>query len=247
MPGFRESTRVFWSRSGWAQIPAYFFAVKDHGWEVLWGAGMIGIPFTLITLLWLPSWWSFFGYVLAVLVFVAGYHLWRDYNLRLQPKLSVVKVNAQTWKTPAGMLYDKSPMPTNKKNGDAIAYYFEITGAGEASTIRDVRVQLAEINPPVKNLDWLPVLLFHKHDHPPHKEKFDLHPGDIKHIDLISAHRGDDHFELRHIVENANRNIPAGSYRLTVSITAIDTPKLSVYFNVFMDPGGLLQCNLIPT
>jgi len=242
MRSFREATRIFWSRSGWAQVPAYFLAVKNHGWEVLWGAGMIGIPFTLITLVWLPSWWNAFGYVLALLVLVASYQLWRDYHLRLQQKLRVTRVRDQRWHT--GMVYDKSPMPPNKKNGDAVAYYFEIIGVSEASTIRDVRVQLAEINPPVQNLDWLPVLLFHKHDRPPHAEKFDLHPGDVKHIDLVSAYRGDDHFEIRHIVDGANRNVPIGNRRLTVTITASDTPKLSVNFDVFVDSEGLLQCEM---
>jgi hypothetical protein len=167
MRSFGQATRVFWSRSGWAQIPAYFVAVKNHGWEVLWGAGMIGIPFTLVTLVWLPSWWKYFGYVLAMLVLVAGYQLWRDNHVRLQPKLRVTRVLSQKWNTrPAGILYDKSPMPPNKRNGDAVAYYFEIKGVGEASTIRDVRVQLAESNPPVQHRDWLPVLLSHKHAPP---------------------------------------------------------------------------------
>ncbi|HMH15760.1 MAG TPA: hypothetical protein VK578_21850 [Edaphobacter sp.] len=241
MRSFREATRVFWT--GWAEVPAYLHAVKEHAWEVLWGAGMIGIPFGIVTLYWSPAWQAL-GYVLAVLFFVGGYQLWRDYHLRLQPQLRVTKINAQKWRTATGILYDNSPMPPNKKNGDAIAYYFEISGVSEASTIRDVRVQLAEINPPVQHLNWLPILLFHKHDHPPHAEKFDLHPGDVKHIDLISGYRGDDHFEIRHIVDGANRNIPAGSYRLSVTITATDTPKISVYFAVCVDSEGLLQCKM---
>jgi hypothetical protein len=243
MRSFREATRAFWS--GWVQIPAYFLAIKESGWEVLWGAGMIGIAFGIATLRWSPSWQAL-GYVIALVVFVAGYQLWRDHYLRLQPKLRVSKVIAQKWRTRAGILYDKSPMPPNKRNGDAVAYYFEIKGTSEASTIRDVQVQLAEINPPVPNLDWLPVPLFHKHDQPPHTKKFDLHPGDVKHIDLVSAYRGDDNFEIRHIIDGVNRNIPAvGVHRFTVTITASDTPKLSVCFDVFVDAEGLLQCNML--
>ncbi len=240
MRSFKEATRVFWT--GWAQIFDYLAAVKEHAWEVLWGAGLIGLPFTLITLVWLPAWWRYFGYVVAAVVIVGGYQLWRDYHLRLQPKLRVTKILRQ--KGNPGIIYDKSPMPPNKRNGDAVAYYFEITGLSEASTIRDVRVQLAEINPPVQNLDWLPVLLFHKHDHPPHAERFDLHPGDVKHIDLVSAYRGGDDFEIRHIVDGVNRDVPNGNRRLTVAITASDTPKLLVYFDVFIDSDGLLQCEM---
>jgi hypothetical protein len=165
-------------------------------------------------------------------------------HLSLQSKLQVTGVVAQKWRT-GGIVYDKSPMP-GKDASDAIAYYFEIAGTSETSTIRDVRVQLKEINPSVRNLDWLPVLLFHKHDQPPHAEKFDLHPGDVKHIDLVSAYRGADHFEVRHIVDGVNRDVPtSGHHRLTVTITASDTPKLSVLFDVFMDSTGVLQCDIV--
>jgi hypothetical protein len=160
-----------------------------------------------------------------------------------KPKLQVTRIIAQTWHT--GIVYDKSPKP-DKDSRDNIAYYLEIVSTSEASTIRDVQVQLTGIDPPVQNLDWLPVLLFHKHDHAPHAERFDLHPGAVKHIDLVSASRGDDHFEVRHIVDGVNRNVPInGHHCLTVTITASDTPKLSASFDVFMDSTGVLQCNMM--
>lgn len=131
---------------------------------------------------------------------------------------------------------------------EAIAYYFEIAGTSEATTIRDVRVQLAAIDPPVKNLEWLPVLLFQKHDNDPgpRAQKFDLNPGDVKHIDIVSAFRWEDHFEVRHIVDGVNRNVPSnGIHRLTVTITASDIPKIAVCFDVFMDSIGVLQCDMV--
>jgi len=238
---FRESTRIFWT--GWAYIFDYLAAFKEQAVEVMWGAGVIGLAFGIATIWWSPT-WHVFGYVLALIVFIAGYQLWRDYHLRLRSKLQVTRIIPQRWRT-GGMDYDKSPKPI-KDAHDAIAYYFEIAGTSEASTIRDVRVQLTEINPAVQNLDWLPILLFHKHDRPPHAEKFDLHPGDVKHIDLVSAHRGADLFEIRHIVDGVNRNVPtSGHHCLTVTITASDTPKLSVLFDVFMDSTGVLQCNMV--
>lgn len=106
MRSFKQATRVFWT--GWEYIGDYLGAVKNHGWEVLWGAGVIGLPFTLVTLNWIPSWWSAFGYVIALIVAVSGYHLWRDYHLRLQPKLQVTRVIPQTWRT-KGIFYEKFP------------------------------------------------------------------------------------------------------------------------------------------
>ena len=174
------------------------------------------------------------------------------HHISLQPQLKVTRVIAQSWKSDelkaAESIYGKSSTPPVKivTRHEAMAYYFEISGTSESVTVRDVRVQLERIIPPVKNLDWLPVLLFHKHDQPPHKEKFDLHPGDVKHIDLVSAYRGDDHFEVRHIVGGVNRDVPtAGHHCLTVAITASDTPKISASFDVFMDSDGVLQCNIV--
>jgi hypothetical protein len=86
MGSFRESTRVFWT--GWAEIFDYLAAVREHAWEVMWGASVIGIVFTIATLVWSPSWRAL-GYVIALVVFVAGYQLWRAYHLRLIPKLEI--------------------------------------------------------------------------------------------------------------------------------------------------------------
>ena len=193
-----------------------------------------------------PAWLNWIAICSACLI--TGYYIWRVNHLRLQPKLLVTRVISQRWRT-GGNPFPNSNMPSAKTgtaNRDAVAYYFEIAGASEASTIRDVRVQLTEINPPVQNLDWLPVLLFHKHDSPPHAKKFDLNPGDVKHIDLVSAYRWDDHFAVRHIVDGVNCDVPAfGHHRLTVAITASDTPKSLVSFDVWKDDDGCLQCEII--
>ncbi len=126
------------------------------------------------------------GFVIATVVFIAGYQIWRDDHLRLQPKLQVSRVVLQSL---TQATYPNTPPPPNKKTGESAAYYFEIVGIGEACTIQDVQVQLAKINPEVRNLEWLPVHLFQKHDNAtgPRAKSFDLHPGAVKHIDLVSA------------------------------------------------------------
>lgn len=86
MRRFKEATRIFWT--GWAEIFDYLAAVREHAWEVMWGAGVIGTVFTIATLVWSPSWRAF-GYIIALVVFVAGYQLWRAYHVRLVPKLEI--------------------------------------------------------------------------------------------------------------------------------------------------------------
>lgn len=87
------------------------------------------------------------------------------HRISLQPQLQVTRVISQSWKSDelkaAESIYGKSPMAPVKMvtRHEAMAYYFEISGTSEFVTVRDVRVQLEKIIPPVKNLDWLPVLV----------------------------------------------------------------------------------------
>jgi hypothetical protein len=133
MRNFREATRVFWTE--WVWIPDYLVSVKDHAWEVLWGAGVIGIPFGILTLSWAPSRHAL-GYVIAAIVFVAGYQLWRDYHVRLQPKLDV---GGEITMTDAGA--------GEKKTGEKIKRrYFQIPiKCATEGPVRDCRGQLLRV------------------------------------------------------------------------------------------------------
>jgi hypothetical protein len=243
MRSFREATRIFWV--GWAEIFDYLAAVKEHAWEVLWGAGVIGVVFGIATLYWSPSWHAF-GYVLALLVFVAGYQLWRDYHLRLQPKLRVTRIIAQTTPAYGRMLYDKSPMPPGGFKGDPTACYFEVAGTSEAVTLKDVRVQIAAIQPAVSSLALLPVYLRQRGDNVmkgvPPAQSFDLHAGEHKIIELVSALTGAQYFTVEHIAWDTNKEIPRGRYRINVNISAENAPTQSLWFTVWMDEAGELQC-----
>jgi hypothetical protein len=245
MRSFREATRVFWT--GWTEIFDYLAAVKEHAWEVMWDAGMIGLVFTIATLVWSPSWRAF-GYVVALAVFVAGYQLWRDCHLRLQPKLRVERVIARTTPAYGRVLYDKSPMPPGGFKGDPTACYFEVAGTSEAVTIKDVRVQIAEIQPPVSSLALLPVCLRQRGDNVikgvPPAQSFDLHAGEHKIIELVSALTGAHQFTVEHIAWDTNKDIPRGRYRINVSVSAQNAPTLSSWFTVWMDEYGELQCEM---
>jgi hypothetical protein len=221
------------------EVPAYFRAIAKEWMNVLFGETLIGVSFLL--------WWALTNpsnarliWVFVVAMFIAGYYAWRAASLRVQQKISVANVHRQQWR--------------NEK-GEATAYYFEVSDDSEGSTIHGVRVQLEEMFPLVENLDWLPVLLRQKHDNPPphrseidwnYTKTFDLHPGEPKLIDFVSAWNGSNYFDVEHIAGyGVNRTIPrAGRHQLKVLIAAEDTPALHVHFEVWMDEGGILQCEL---
>jgi hypothetical protein len=168
--------------------------------------------------------------------FLQGIFVWRADHARLEQRISIIQVFKQSWSVHAR---------------DATAYYFEVVNKSEALTIRAIRVQLAEISPEVENLNWLPVILHQKHDNAPLPQRaknFDLNPGEPKHIDLVSAFVQDDHFEIEHIVSGVNREVRgAGHHRLKVMVTAEDMPALFVWFDVWINEAGVLQCKMEDT
>jgi len=124
-------------------------------------------------------------------------------------------------------------------------YYFEIINKSEAQTINGVRVQLQQIQPEVRDLNWLPVTLQQKHDNQlPHALTFDLNPNEPKNIDLVSAFHKDGFLSVHHIAGGANQRIPATErHALKVMITAEDMPRLDQWFDVWME-AGVLQCEM---
>jgi hypothetical protein len=66
----------------------YWLAVKQHAWEVAWGATVVGIPFTLYTLYVSPS-LRLLGWAVAVWILIGGYYVWRSEYLKHLPKLKI--------------------------------------------------------------------------------------------------------------------------------------------------------------
>jgi hypothetical protein len=215
----------------------YWQAFKSTAWEIFWGASVIGIAFGIYTLFYAPSKLLLLLYLLGVSL-VAGYYTWRADHVRLQQKLCITKVYEQKWMI----------VPEDQ----AVAYYFEVVNRSEAETIHGVHVQLENMIPEVENLNWLPIPLRQKHDNPlagtDYKRDFDLNPSERKHIDFVSAHCGGDHFDVEHIAgAGINRSVPVigqDHHRLRVMITAQDMPVLYVWFDVWMNHDGVLQCEM---
>jgi hypothetical protein len=199
---------------------------------------MIGLPFTLFTLVWQPSWWRASGFVLAAVIFLAGYQLWRDYHLRLERKIELVQISGREWQVPSGEPHAYQV---------ATAYQIEGINRSEAITIDGVSVQLNAVFPEINGWDFLPIPLHLRNDNPskPEDQKrfFSLDPGEMRNIDFVSALEGDNVFSVVHVVHGVNYRIPyVGNNRLQVRITAKDTPASFIWFSVWRDPKGKLQC-----
>jgi len=214
----------------------YFEAMRPEFSDVFWGVGVgAGLPFLIYAL------YSQFAYPtpfvnwMAILgaVFLGGYYLWRADHVRLQPKFVITQVLAQPW--------------TDQNNGKAaMGYYFEVVNTSETTTIRDAQVELAEITPLVENLEWLPVHLIQKHDRSePLAKTFDLHPGQLKHIDFVSAYQRGQQFTVLHLVSNVNNQVVGrDKRRLKVTVTGENVPSISKWFDVYFDQEGYFVCEM---
>jgi hypothetical protein len=217
-------------------IWAYWLAVKEEAWAILWGAGVLGVPITIITLYISPS-WKALGWTVAWCFLVAGYYVWRADHLRLEKKIEAIYVRKHTW---------------DRQGRLGVQYYFGIVNKGEAATIKELRVQLQEMIPEIESISWLPIPLHQQHDNPvtdttTHAKTFDLHPNEVKHIDLLTGIDGEKYFNVSHIVPGVNAVVQMiGRHRLKVMITGNDIPISFAWFTVWMDQDGTLRCELEP-
>ncbi|HXW13070.1 MAG TPA: hypothetical protein VEN79_01045, partial [Terriglobia bacterium] len=88
MPGFKQGWQAFRQGFDLELLSEYWKAVKEHAWEVLWGAGVIGIPFAIVTLYYSPA-RSWLGFAIALVILLGGYHVWRADHVRLLKRISI--------------------------------------------------------------------------------------------------------------------------------------------------------------
>jgi hypothetical protein len=219
-----------------AHLPDYGKATAKQWMNILFGETVLGVIFLV--------WWALENpknppliVIFIAAVIVAGYFVWRADHLRLRQTLDITQALLQEWTDVA------SQQP-------AFAYYIEVVNTSEAVSILEAKVQLMEIVPEVQNLNWLPVLLRQKHDHKPPTDAeklFDLHPGDKKHIDFVSALYGSNQFTIQHLVDGVNNQVNASQHhRLKVAVIARHTPAHYAWFEVWIDGKGVLQCKMEP-
>jgi hypothetical protein len=212
-------------RRRWNYLTRAFTNVK-----ALLGGGSIAVIIAGIADYYFPG--AITGRIYELIIFlcvvIALFENGFKYYRRIEPKLFIPPV-----------VYRQ----IDKVQGDIwIQYYFEVRNESEASTINHVKVRVEKIEPPVPNLDWLPVPLVIKHDWEYRQPDFILNPLERKHIDLAVGWTGKSHITLLHQIENINKDIPVGAYKITVVAGGENVPPFSRVFRIFTDPHGKLQC-----
>jgi hypothetical protein len=219
-------------------IPEYFPALAKEWLNILFGETLLGIAFLI--------WWALGAptnhaliVTFVIAMFLAGYYAWRADHVRLQRRIKIAGVFMHDWSVP------------QDKRGtgfSARAWFFTVVNESDAVTIEDVNVQLRAISPEVPTLNWLPIHLHLKHDNPAkaedYRQSFSLHPGEPRSVDFVSALEGDNRFTVEHTVPAVNKSVPFDTegHRLQVMVTAKDMPVLLVWFKVWRDEAGLIQC-----
>jgi hypothetical protein len=216
-------------------VPAYFRALAKEWLNILFGETLVGIGFLI--------WWALGAptnhalvVVFVVAMLVAGYYAWRSEYLRLQPAFAIGKLVPQSWAD-----------AETAKHG--LAYYFEVISKSETASIRDVQVQVAEIDPYIENLEWSPIHLRLRSDSNPFTaaKAFTINPGQTKQISFVFALEGNDYFTIPHSTvgfpERINSKVRR---RLKVVISGTDIPALITWFEVYFDSEGVFVCEIEP-
>lgn len=207
MRSFKEGLR-------WKPLWDYWLAIKEHAWELLWGAGPVGIAFGFYTLYRAPS-LRFLGWVVAWIVFVAGYSAWRAYHVRLIPKLKI---------GPARTILTSTNAPNVQRK-----FVQVLVKCATESPLDNCRGQLLRILK-WSNEDWQPThvdesldLLWSNIDVP----TIALEPGDPRQLDVFfvdSATRAITVFAERMSMRMSLASSPSDVFRFDVRVAAKDCP-----------------------
>ena len=232
-----------WLKSQFGKLfamPLYFRALAKEWNSILFGETLVSVGFLI--------WWSLASpsnphliEVFVVAMFVAGFYAWHGVHTRLEKKLEIAKINWREWTIQIG----------EQQYHRANAYEIEIINRSEGETVEGVSVQLSEVFPQMPAWEFLPIPLHLRHDDPKNpqdqKREFTLNPQETRKIDFISALEGDTKFDVIHVQHGVHHSVPyTGNNRLKVRITARNMPASDVWFKVWRDDAGRLQCEMEP-
>jgi hypothetical protein len=218
-----------------------YFPVLFTRWQAaIWGGSVLAVAFgwRFIT-----SDWPYPVKLTACVVglFFAGYYVWRADHLRLEKKIAITRVFPRNWTIPQGSV---------RAGHHARAYCIELINKSEGITVEGVSVQLKSMFPEVPDVDFLPINLHLQHDNPTKAEdqarSFDLNPCEPKNVDFVSAFEGDNVFSIVHVVAGVNHTVhfDTEGHRLQVMVTAKHMPMSLIWFKVWRDEAGLMQCEI---
>lgn len=221
MLNFREGWQSFKEGLDKRHIREYWVAVWGHAWEIWWGAGVIGLVCTGLTLYYAPSRWIL-GWAVAWVFLVAGYYAWRADHVRLVPRLEL------------GTLHTVR-MPTNAPNLERLFVQVLVKCTTEFS-LDDCRGQLLRVMK-WSNGEWAPThvdesldLLWSQVDKP----SITLESGVDRRLDVFFIINVG-----RHIVvysDTATRlglaSAPSDIFRFDVRVAAKDCPPRYLFLKV---------------
>ena len=220
-------------------VPSYLRALAKEWVSILFGETILGAAFLIWLSLTNPSNGKLlFAFVAAM--FMAGFYAWYAAYARLERRIEIIQISPREWPVQRG-----EPHAYQR----AKAYQIEIINRSKGVTVENVSVQLSAIDPKWANWEFLPIPLHLRHDNPSRPEDqmraFSLDPEEQRNIDFISAFEGDNRFSVVHVVHGATWEVPyTDRNRLQVRITARDMPAVFVWFKVWRDKAGVLQCEL---
>jgi hypothetical protein len=132
------------------------------------------------------------------------------------------------------------PFPHHSFTG--AEYYFEIVNSSECEPLENGRVELIALVPDV--IGYLPVPLHIKHDTYEQRE-FSINPGSTRQVDLITGPINhpisQKEMIIAHTVNSDRVPIPLGKYRLTVRVSAKNSPPATAVFEAWINKDGELR------
>jgi hypothetical protein len=179
------------------------------------------------------------------LVFVAQYDAWKkertareealqELKRRLTPKAIIRNLTPRVW--PAG---SGGVSVTGKE------YYFDIFNASEAESLENVRVEVAEMVPDAIGYPNAPL---HIRNDDYDTREFTINPGSVRQIDLITgpvrAPNSQQLMIVAHTVNKHRTSIPHERYRISVRVSARNTPPVTASFETWIEDEEL-QCAVV--
>jgi hypothetical protein len=175
------------------------------------------------------------------MIFVAQYEVWRqqhdtieEFKNRLRPRAVIENLTPRVWPRGQGGV-----SVTGKE------YYFDIRNLSESESLEGVRVEVAEMIPDAIGYPNAPL---HVRNDSYDTREFSINPKSIRQIDLITgpvnAPYSQKSMIVAHTVNDYRNKIPYGKYRITVRVSAKNSPPVMTSFVVWIE-NDELQCAVI--